>query len=156
MSAGHLIAGATGEDAAVIFLERRGYAILDRNWRHKSYELDVVCLAPLAGGRSFLKNWFSSPSEDARALVFVEVKTRSLSAFGGLEGALGAFGKAKQQRLARAVAYYLSEHDAWSRTCRLDLICVSLEEPDYKVEHYEDVLDFGNAMGGGDTAWQPW
>ncbi len=155
MPAGHLITGATGEEAAVRFLKRKGYAILEKNWRHKSYELDVVCRAPEAGKRLFCQ-WLGTRSQDARELVFVEVKTRNLSAFGGLEGARGAFDKGKQKRLARAVALYLTEHDAWSEPCRMDLVCVSLEESGYIVEHYENVLDFGNTLGGGDAAWQPW
>ena len=153
MPAGHLIAGATGEEVAVRFLERRGYAVLERNWRHKSYELDVVCLAPQGQGRNFLGQRHGTR---VRELVFVEVKTRRRSAFGGLEGAARAFDAGKQRRLARAVAFYLSEHDAWNEPCRMDLICVSLEEPGHRVEHYENVLDFGNVMGGGNAAWQPW
>ncbi len=155
MPAGHLITGATGEEAAVRFLQRNGYVILEKNWRHKSYELDVVCRAPEKRKR-LLGQWLGKQSSVTGELVFVEVKTRKLSAFGGLEGARAAFDKGKQNRLARAVALYLTEHDAWSEACRMDLVCVSLEDAGYKVEHYENVLDFGNAMGGGNAAWQPW
>ena len=50
--------GMRGEDVACLFLERRGLEILERNWRCKSGEADIIAL-------------------DTDALVFVEVKTRS-------------------------------------------------------------------------------
>lgn len=57
--------GRDGEDIAVAHLEAQGWQIIDRNWRCPSGELDIVA-------------W----DEDERTLVFVEVKSRSSTAYG--------------------------------------------------------------------------
>jgi putative endonuclease len=55
--------GRYGEDVAAHHLTDAGFVILDRNWRCRAGELDIVAL-------------------DGPALVFCEVKTRSSTAFG--------------------------------------------------------------------------
>ena len=50
--------GYTGEDIAVNFLISKGYKVLERNWRYRRNEIDIIA-------------WHGS------TLVFVEVKTRS-------------------------------------------------------------------------------
>ncbi|GLW04929.1 UPF0102 protein [Microtetraspora sp. NBRC 13810] len=69
--------GRTGEQVAVEFLRARGMQILDRNWRCREGEIDVV-------------------ARDGRALVMVEVKTRSGRTHGT---ALEAVSRAKLARL---------------------------------------------------------
>jgi putative endonuclease len=60
--------GRQGEQVAVEYLTERGYRVLDRNWRCRQGELDIVAL-------------------DGRELVVVEVKCRRSNAFGDpLEG----------------------------------------------------------------------
>lgn len=56
--------GRAGEDAALAAYERRGYALVARNWRCALGELDLVLVR-------------------RDVLVFCEVKTRSGAAFGG-------------------------------------------------------------------------
>jgi putative endonuclease len=55
--------GQWGEDLAVLHLEAQGLEVLDRNWRCREGELDVV-------------------ARDGRTLVFVEVKSRTSTAYG--------------------------------------------------------------------------
>jgi putative endonuclease len=56
--------GNIGEDFTARYLENRGYKVLDRNWRIKEGELDIVLLSP------------------EKEIVFVEVKTRTSASFG--------------------------------------------------------------------------
>ena len=63
--------GRFGEQVAVEHLQDAGVTILDRNWRCREGELDIV-------------------ARDGDTLVFVEVKTRSSSAFGLPAGAVSA------------------------------------------------------------------
>lgn len=130
MSPRHLTLGAKGEEAAVGYLKKRGYKIVDRNWRGRRGELDIVC-------------------RRKGELVFVEVKTRTLGPMNAPHQGLTA---AKMERMARTVGEYLSRHEAWDEPCRLDLVAVViLENAAPQVEHIENAF----APGGVD-GWQPW
>ncbi|MCP3988728.1 MAG: YraN family protein [Actinomycetia bacterium] len=73
--------GRAGEDAAAAWYEAMGFRVLDRNWRVRGGEIDLIC-------------------SDGDIVVFCEVKTRSSVRFGrGIE----AVGWRKQQRI-RALA----------------------------------------------------
>lgn len=77
--------GAAGEDRAVDWYRGRGYRVLDRNWRSRSGEIDLVV-------------------SQGRTLVFSEVKTRSGRVFGEPFEAVTV---AKQARLRRLAAEWL-------------------------------------------------
>ena len=94
--------GAYGERVAVRLLEDEGYVVLDRNWRCRSGELDVVAMR---GG----------------VVVFVEVKCRRSEAFGP---PLLAVTPAKIERLRAAAAAWLSEHDLADAAVRFDVMAV--------------------------------
>ncbi|MDR1947676.1 MAG: YraN family protein [Desulfovibrio sp.] len=141
----HLNLGKAGEEAAAALLVRKGFRILDRNWRpagaRRGLELDMV--ADLKG-----------------TLVFVEVKTRR--AAGGENGAEGipvyaGFTPVKRKRFAEAARCWLSEHAAWNRPCRFDLILVERRaDGTLNAEQHADVIELGTAVGGGNPYWQPW
>lgn len=103
--------GALGESAAADFLKKKGFRILDRN-RHESHnELDII-----AANREFL--------------LFVEVKTRSLSSNENESwiSAAAAVTRAKQARLLAAASQYLRKHPKYSSLQpRLDVIEVYLD-----------------------------
>src|SRR4051812_2424045 len=71
--------GALGERLAARHLERRGYEIVDRNYRTRHGELDLI-------------------AADRRALVFCEVKTRVSGGSRGPAGPLDAIGPLKRRR----------------------------------------------------------
>ena len=62
--------GRRGEDLAVAFLLEQGYRILQRNWREKTGEIDII-------------------AETDEFIVFVEVKTRTTALFGNPEDFVG-------------------------------------------------------------------
>ena len=76
--------GTLGESLAAQHLERRGYRIVDRNYRTRHGEFDIV-------------------AADERALIFCEVKTRVAGGRTGPATPLEAIGPNKQRRL-RALA----------------------------------------------------
>ncbi len=84
--------GDWGEAAAAQFLERKGYQILDRKFRTKHGEIDLVA-----------KN---TKDRFGETLCFVEVKTRSY----GMGSAERATSKAKQERIFKAAKHYCLEH----------------------------------------------
>jgi putative endonuclease len=79
--------GGRGEDATVAWYQRASYIVLDRNWRCRDGELDVV-----------------AQSADGGVLVFCEVKTRSSAMFGS---PFEAVGPAKQHRVRRLASMWL-------------------------------------------------
>lgn len=133
MPAGHLTLGRWGEDAAAAHLEARGYAVLARNWRGRGGELDIVC-------------------QRRGTVVFAEVKTRTA---GQMATPHDALTPAKRRSLARAAAQWLTQHDAWDRPCRFDLLAVIQDQGRTLVEHVENAFDLDPGQAG-EGGWQPW
>lgn len=134
MPAGHLSLGRRGEEAAAAHLAGRGYKVLDRNWRGRGGELDIVC-------------------EKKKTLVFAEVKTRTE---GQMAAPHDALTPAKRRNLSRAAGQWLTEHEAWGRPCRFDLLAVVVDAAGQtRVEHVENAFELAPG-GGGEGGWQPW
>ena len=95
------IRGSLGEQIAVDHLEARGYEIVQRNFRTRFGELDIV-------------------AADEGALVFCEVKTRVANGRTGPVMPLDAIGEQKRQRIRRMAAQWLAESGA-ERPVRADL-----------------------------------
>jgi putative endonuclease len=98
--------GALGEQLAVEHLVGLGLEILARNWRCRYGELDIV-----------------AADKATRTAVFVEVKTRTGDAFGGVAQAVGP---QKVRRLRRLTSLWLAEQDTRWATIRLDVIGVRI------------------------------
>jgi putative endonuclease len=95
--------GKWGEDCACRELERRGYVILERRYRTRRGEIDIV-------------------ATDSGVLVFVEVKARRGAAFGM---PLEAVTSQKQRRLLQLAATYLAARHLADVPCRFDVVSVS-------------------------------
>ena len=94
--------GRKGEYAACLLLTRKGYEILERNWRCSAGEADIVAL-------------------DGDTLVFVEVKTRSSLDKGLPEEAITP---AKRNRYERIAAHYLMHYRGDDCNVRFDVISI--------------------------------
>lgn len=97
------ILGKAGEDRAARFLAGRGYKILERNYRTRSGEIDLIAL-------------------HEGAVVFIEVKTRTSDAFGAPELAVNP---RKQQRMIKAALGYLKYKKLHQLPCRFDVVAIS-------------------------------
>ncbi|NHN54383.1 YraN family protein [Calidifontibacter sp. DB0510] len=112
--------GARGEDYAAAFLTRAGLRIIDRNWRCRDGEIDLVA-------------W----EEPTRTIVVVEVKTRRSVAFGS---PIEAVTQVKAHRLRRLAARWARDHDAHAAALRVDVIGVLVaRDGSYQLEHLRDV-----------------
>jgi putative endonuclease len=94
--------GILGENLAVEELTRRGYAILERRYRTRYGEIDIV-------------------TEDAGVLVFVEVKAREDLRFGT---AADAVTPEKQRKVASRAVEYLARKHVTDRACRFDVVAI--------------------------------
>lgn len=106
--------GALGEAAVARWYEARGYEVVDRNWRVREGELDLVL-------------------RQGRTIVFCEVKTRRGDAFGS---PFDAVTLAKRQRLRTLALRWLAEHRVAAAALRFDVAAVRVgtgETPEISV-----------------------
>ena len=95
--------GAAGEDLAASWYESAGYRVLDRNWRCREGEIDLVV-------------------RRGATVVVVEVKSRTSAAFGCPATAVTA---AKQLRLRRLAVRWLAERGPRCDAVRFDVVAVT-------------------------------
>lgn len=105
--------GSDGEGVAAEYLLKKGYEVLERNYRYSRAEVDLIVRKD---------NW----------LVFVEVKTRSGSAFGFPEDFVD---RSKQRNILMAAEHYIYKID-WRFNVRYDIISVLQGA----ITHFEDAF----------------
>lgn len=109
--------GKFGEELAVAFLQKEGYAILETNWTFQKAEVDII-------------------AQKNSVLAVVEVKTRSSIEFGLPQD----FVKPKKiQLLVKAVNEYIVSNDLEAEV-RFDIIAIYKEGKDYRIEHIMDAF----------------
>ncbi|MFA4941183.1 MAG: YraN family protein [Patescibacteria group bacterium] len=114
------IVGKFGENIAKNYLLRRNYQIISVNEKIGFKEVDII-------------------AKKGDFLIFVEVKTRLSSVFGGAED---AFNFSKFHRLKEAIDDYIYKNDLDGNFIRLDFISVDIDK--YKkianIKHYKDII----------------
>lgn len=116
--------GAKGEELAVRYLKKRGYRIVERNYRTRLGEIDII-------------------AEQGDDLVFIEVKTRSDTLFGS---AFESVTKQKQKQLSKVALEYISKEDCHNRPARFDVVAIELQKgskmfKDASVEVLQNAFD---------------
>jgi putative endonuclease len=112
--------GKLGEDLACEELQRRGYAILDRRFRTRCGELDII-------------------ARDGPVLVFVEVRAR---AGGGFGNPFDSVTWQKRHRLSRMAAAYLCWKGLADVACRFDVVGVTpADNGKFHVEIIQSAFD---------------
>jgi putative endonuclease len=110
-------AGRRAEALAAAFLAARGHAIVERNFRCRRGEIDII-------------------ARDGATLVFVEVRLRSRRDFGG---AAASITPVKRARMAAAASFYLARL-ARMPPCRFDALLFDALESD-RVEWLRNIMD---------------
>jgi len=109
--------GSRGEDIAAQWLRESGYTIRDRNWRSGKTEIDII-------------------AENARFIVFVEVKSRSADYQVHPREAVNV---PKQRTIIFAASNYLKRHNI-DKESRFDIITVIFNGNQWDVDHIEDAF----------------
>jgi putative endonuclease len=118
MSRGHVL-GRSGEDAAVAYLKRKKFSVVERGFRFHRGEIDIIAY-------------------EGDTLVFIEVKTRRDKIFGLPEESVTP---AKQTQLRRVAEAYLTVNNLSQVACRFDILSVSYDEKEgYKIRHLENAF----------------
>jgi putative endonuclease len=110
--ANHNNIGQKGEEIAVGFLQDKGYKILERNWRFKKHEIDIIAL----------KN---------DLLIVLEVKTRT----GQLPDNISEIVKFQKQRSIIMAANAFVESKALKHEVRFDIIVIGIKGNNYHLQH---------------------
>ena len=113
--------GDLGEKAAEDLLAAGGYRIVARKHRCPRGEVDLV-------------------AERGELLVFVEVRTRATSLFGGPEETVGA---SKQKRVVHAARDFLARWRGPPRDARFDVVAVVDSPAGARLQHFPGAFDAG-------------
>lgn len=114
--------GDQGEEIAAAFLIARGYRILERNFRCKGGEVDIIARAPAD-----------------KSLVFIEVKTRRDLSYGVPQLAVTPF---KQHQISKAALTWLSIKRLHDSNARFDVIAILLHiNSPHEIEHIQNAFD---------------
>lgn len=109
--------GSKGEEYAARYLEKKGYLLLERNWRFRHWEVDII-----ASKEQFLH--------------FIEVKTRQSLRFGRPEESIT---RDKMNNLRNAAEEYQYLHPEW-KYIQFDVLAITLVNEEVKeVFMIEDV-----------------
>jgi len=112
--------GERGEAIAAAYLKGQRFTIIERNFRCKGGEVDII-------------------ARDGKTLVFVEVKTRRTLTFGPPQMALTPF---KQRQISKAALTWLAKKKQFGASARFDVIAIVV--PDHQVpeiEHIRNAFD---------------
>lgn len=109
--------GSDGEKLAAAFLEEKGYVIIERNFRYKHSEIDIIMQK---------EDW----------LIFVEVKTRTSHQFGYPEEFVD---EKKAEKILEGADHYIHEKD-WTGNVRYDIVSVSVMNGIPEIVHFEDAF----------------
>jgi len=101
------VLGQEGEERAVLYLKNNGYRIMERNFKNKLGEIDII-------------------AQHQDCICFVEVRSRQ----GGLShgDALESVGPLKQRRLSKLAVSFLKTRDLLGQKARFDVVSVSLSD----------------------------
>lgn len=112
--------GKWGENLACEYLKENGYQILEKNFRCKQGEIDIV-----------------AQDNHKKELVFFEVKTRSNFKYGNPAEAVNL---QKQRHIKHAVKYYIYKKQIYNVAIRIDVIEIYIKKPAYKINHIKQIL----------------
>lgn len=107
-----MILGSAGEKIAEKLLKKEGYRILERNYRCRYGEIDIIAL-------------------DGDTIVFVEVKTRRNTAFGVPQQSVNP---RKQRHMTLAATWYLTENRLNNRSARFDVVSIITQDENISTE----------------------
>ncbi|HGJ64241.1 TPA: YraN family protein [bacterium] len=112
--------GDKGEDIASDFLTKKGYEVIQRNYRCRFGEIDII-------------------AEHDGTIIFVEVKTRHTASFGMPQEAITA---SKIRKISKTAVLYVQERALIDHACRFDVIAITY--PKYSLE--PNILHIENAF----------
>jgi putative endonuclease len=109
--------GRQGEARAAAFLKQKKYRILEKNYRHRKAEVDLIALKD-------------------NLLIAVEIKTRSTGFFGAPETFLK---RQQQQRIVEAIDFYVKENQLGVEV-RFDIVSLIKVGNGFEIKHLKNAF----------------
>lgn len=110
--------GADSESMAVTFLKENGYKIIERNYRTKIGEIDII-------------------AKDGDTIVFIEVKARKSRAYNPKE----AVTSSKKRKISMVALYYLKSTRQINKRARFDVVAIDSEKKSGAVEIIKNAFE---------------
>ncbi len=110
--------GKAGEEAALRFLEKNNFRIVEKGFRFYKGEIDIIAY-------------------DKKTLVFLEVKTRRSHTFGFPEDALTP---SKQNPLRKVALGYCTLQKIQDVECRFDVLSLTYDDVGYTISHIKNAF----------------
>jgi len=98
--------GKDSEQLAVEYLQKNGYMIIQRNYRTRGGEIDII-------------------AKENNTLVFIEVKSRTTTRYGH---AIQSLTRQQQKRLSKTALTYLHQHKMKNQSARFDVVAIQKNE----------------------------
>ncbi len=111
--------GQAGEMLAGRYLSKQGYKILEKNWKIRGGEIDLIV-------------------QKKEVITFVEVKLRRSSSYGS---GMDAIHPAKQKKMVRAALFYLQKKSLENREIRFAALSIHESQNESSIEFIEFPLD---------------
>ena len=102
MTITRITTGRKGEGLALAFLKKQGYKIIEKNYRTKFGEVDVI-------------------AKDKSCICFIEVRSMNTEKFGGPEYTVD---KKKQNHIAKMALLYIKRYGLENKQGRFDVVCI--------------------------------
>ena len=112
--------GKSGEDLAVRYLKKQGYTIVERNYRQRIGEIDII-------------------ARDNECLVFIEVKTRRSKRYGS---PFEAVDSRKQHQISRVALEYITRYQYEEMEARFDVVAVQFDGGSSTIELMKNAFEY--------------
>lgn len=118
--------GREGEALAIAYLQKNGYRIVEKNYRCRFGEIDIVAL-------------------DQKTVCFIEVKTRSTDQYDRPEVAVH---KQKQHKLSRVALWFLREKRLNNVRARFDVLAIRKRDNLNEIKHFRNAFELIDGKKG--------
>lgn len=113
------VAGKKGEELAVKFLKKAGYNILEKNFRSRLGEVDII-------------------AEEKGSLVFIEVKSRASRQFGDPKEAIT---EQKKRQISKTALGFMNRHKLFGQQARFDVVTIQFVNGKPQFELVKNAFD---------------
>ena len=110
----NIILGKQGEEQAVNYLQKNGYIILDKRWKYKRFEIDII-------------------AKNQSTLIFLEVKTRR----NPIISINDIVSNAQKDRIINAAHHYILSNEI-DLNIRFDLIYIDYTQKTFNLKHFKE------------------